>query len=127
MTLLSIDLDFFKAINDQHGHAVGDQVLVHAARSTVSALREIDHVARFGGEEFIVLLPQTTLERARTVAQRIQARLCAASDNDLPSYTVSIGIACQSAPDESMEAVMARADAALYKAKAAGRDRYEVA
>jgi len=126
MTLLSIDLDFFKAINDQHGHAVGDQVLVHAARTTVSALREIDHVARFGGEEFIVLLPQTTQERARTVAQRIQSLLCA-SANDLPSYTVSIGIACQSIPDESMEAVMARADAALYKAKAAGRDRYEVA
>ena len=126
MSLLSIDLDFFKAINDSYGHAVGDQVLVHAARTTVSALREIDHVARFGGEEFIVLLPQTTLERARTVAQRIQSLLCA-SDNDLPAYTVSIGIACQSMPDESMEAVMARADAALYRAKAAGRDRYEVA
>jgi diguanylate cyclase (GGDEF)-like protein len=125
MTLLSIDLDFFKAINDQHGHAVGDQVLVHAARATVAALREIDHVARFGGEEFIVLLPQTALERARTVAQRIQSLLCATSD--LPSYTVSIGIACQLMPDEDMEAVMARADAALYKAKAAGRDRYEVA
>ncbi len=127
MTLLSIDLDFFKAINDKYGHAVGDQVLVHTARTTVSALREIDHVARFGGEEFIVLLPQTTQERAQTVAERIQSLRCAASDSELPAYTVSIGIACQSMPDESMEAVMARADAALYKAKALGRDRYEVA
>jgi diguanylate cyclase (GGDEF)-like protein len=127
MTLLSIDLDFFKAINDRYGHAVGDQVLVHAARTTVSALREIDHVARFGGEEFIVLLPQTTSERALAAAQRIQSLLCAARDDEVPAYTVSIGIASQLAPNDSMETVMARADAALYKAKAAGRDRYEVA
>jgi diguanylate cyclase (GGDEF)-like protein len=127
MTLLSIDLDFFKAINDKYGHAVGDQVLVHAARSTVSALREIDHVARFGGEEFIVLLPETTAERALVVAQRIQALLCASRGDEVPAYTVSIGIACQSAPDEGMEKVMARADTALYRAKAAGRDRSEVA
>jgi diguanylate cyclase (GGDEF)-like protein len=127
MTLLSIDLDFFKAINDRYGHAVGDQVLVHAARTTVTALREIDHVARFGGEEFIVLLPQTTAERASAAAQRIQALLCAARGDDVPAYTVSIGIASQLASNDSMEAVMARADAALYRAKAAGRDRYEVA
>jgi len=127
MTLLSIDLDFFKAINDRYGHAVGDQVLVHAARTTVSALREIDHVARFGGEEFIVLLPQTTAERALAVAQRIQALLRAPRGDAVPAYTVSIGIACQQQPDDGMEAVMARADAALYRAKAAGRDRCEVA
>jgi diguanylate cyclase (GGDEF)-like protein len=127
MTLLSIDLDFFKAINDRYGHAVGDQVLVHAARTTVSALREIDHVARFGGEEFIVLLPQTTAERALAVAQRIQALLRVPRGDAVPAYTVSIGIACQQQPDDGMETVMARADAALYRAKAAGRDRCEVA
>lgn len=127
ISLLSIDLDYFKAINDQHGHAVGDQVLVHAARTTVSALREIDHVARFGGEEFIVLLSATTAERAKAMAQRIQALLLAARGGDVPDYTVSIGIASQQAPDESLEALMARADAALYRAKAAGRDRSEAA
>jgi len=127
ISLLSIDLDFFKAINDQHGHAVGDQVLVHAARTTVSALREIDHVARFGGEEFIVLLSGTTAERAKATALRIQALLLAARGGDLPDYTVSIGIASQQAPEESLEALMARADAALYRAKAAGRDRSEAA
>ena len=125
ISLLSIDLDYFKAINDQHGHAVGDQVLVHAARTTISALREIDHVARFGGEEFIVLLSRTTAERAKAMAQRIHASLFAARGGDVPDYTVSIGIASQQAPDESLEALMARADAALYRAKAAGRDRSE--
>jgi diguanylate cyclase (GGDEF)-like protein len=129
IALLSIDLDYFKAINDQHGHAVGDQVLVHAARTTISALREIDHVARFGGEEFIVLLSRTTAERAKAMAQRIQASLLAArgGSGGVPDYTVSIGIASQQAPDESLEALMARADAALYRAKAGGRDRSEVA
>lgn len=127
ISLLSIDLDYFKAINDQHGHAVGDQVLVHAARTTISALREIDHVARFGGEEFIVLLSGITVEQAKATAQRIQATLLAARSGDVPDYTVSIGIASQQAPDESLEALMARADAALYRAKAAGRDRSEVA
>jgi len=126
-SLLSIDLDYFKAINDQHGHAVGDQVLVHAARTTISALREIDHVARFGGEEFIVLLSGATVERAKAMAQRIQALLLAARGGDVPDYTVSIGIASQQTPDESLEALMARADAALYRAKAAGRDRSELA
>ena len=127
MTLLSIDLDHFKAINDQHGHAVGDQVLVHAARTTVSALREIDHVARFGGEEFIVLLSGATAEQAKPMAQRVRALLFETRGGDLPHYTVSIGIASQQAPDESLEALMARADAALYRAKAAGRDRSEAA
>jgi diguanylate cyclase (GGDEF)-like protein len=129
LALLSIDLDYFKAINDQHGHAVGDQVLVHAARTTISALREIDHVARFGGEEFIVLLSRTTAERAKAMAQRIQASLLAArgGSGGVPDYTVSIGIASQQAPDESLEALMARADAALYRAKAGGRNRSEVA
>jgi diguanylate cyclase (GGDEF)-like protein len=127
MTLLSIDLDYFKAINDQHGHAVGDRVLVHAARTTVSALREIDHVARFGGEEFIVLLSRTTADQAKAMAQRIRESLLAARGDNVPEYTVSIGIATQTAPDESLEALMARADAALYRAKAGGRDRSEAA
>jgi diguanylate cyclase (GGDEF)-like protein len=127
MSLLSIDLDFFKAINDRYGHAVGDQVLVHAAHTCTSALREIDHVARFGGEEFIVLLPLTGSERALAVAQRIQALLSVPRDDTLPAYTVSVGIASQRAPDEGMDALMARADAALYRAKAGGRNRCEVA
>ena len=125
VSLPSIDLDYFKAINDRHGHAAGGQVLVHAARTTILAVREIDHVARFGGEEFIVLLSGTTAERAKATALRIQALLLAARGGDLPDYTVSIGIASQQAPDESLEALMARADTALYRAEAAGRNRSE--
>jgi diguanylate cyclase (GGDEF)-like protein len=125
--LLSIDLDYFKAINDQYRHAVGDQVLEYAARTIVSTVREIDHVAHFGGEEFIVLLSRTMAEQAKPMAERIQASLFAARTGDLPGYTVSIGVASQQAPGESLEALMARADAALYRAKAAGRDRSEAA
>jgi diguanylate cyclase (GGDEF)-like protein len=126
MALMSIDLDHFKSVNDRFGHGVGDRVLVHAADKIGKALRATDHVARFGGEEFVVLLPETTLERSLLVAARIQASLRDASTLGLPPYTISIGIASQFAPDEILEDVLARADAALYRAKAGGRNRIEV-
>lgn len=126
LTLLSIDLDHFKAINDQYGHAVGDRVLIHVACQIGEVLRESDCVARFGGEEFIVLLPDTPVARALLVAARIRESLRADSEH-LPAYTVSIGVACQVAPEETLEGVLARADAALYRAKANGRDRVELA
>jgi diguanylate cyclase (GGDEF)-like protein len=126
MALMSIDLDHFKSVNDRFGHGVGDRVLVHAADKIGKALRATDHVARFGGEEFVVLLPETTLERSLLVAARIQASLRDASTLGLPPYTISIGIASQLAPDEILEDVLARADAALYRAKAGGRNRIEV-
>ena len=132
MTMLSIDLDFFKAINDRYGHTTGDRVLVDVADVIGKALRVTDHVARFGGEEFIVLLPNTGMERARSVAERIQSllrapRADAAADCALPSYTVSIGIACQMDAEEDLDCMLMRADKALYSAKERGRDRIEVA
>ncbi|HAT33647.1 MAG TPA: GGDEF domain-containing protein [Janthinobacterium sp.] len=127
LTLLSIDLDHFKAINDRYGHGMGDRVLVQVARKIGHALRESDDVARFGGEEFIVLLPDTRVERALLVASRIQASLRQAAGEQLPAYTVSIGIACQLDPQETLDGVLARADAALYRAKANGRNRVELA
>lgn len=133
MTVMSIDLDFFKAINDRYGHATGDRVLIDVAGVIGKALRVTDHVARFGGEEFIVLLPDTGLERARSVAERIQTvlrapRLDAASvAGVLPPYTVSIGIACQLDAEEDLDCILMRADKALYSAKERGRDRIEVA
>jgi diguanylate cyclase (GGDEF)-like protein len=126
MTLLSIDLDLFKRINDQYGHSMGDRVLMHVAQISCGALREIDYVARFGGEEFVVLLPETTMERATLVAARIQASVREARQGDLPPYTVSIGVACQISADEALDSLLARADAALYRAKANGRDRTEI-
>jgi diguanylate cyclase (GGDEF)-like protein len=127
MTMLSIDLDYFKKINDCYGHAAGDRVLVDVAEVIGKALRVSDHVARFGGEEFIVLLPNTGLDRARHIAERIQAALREPRGQRLPAYTVSIGIASQTSPDEDLDGILMRADQALYRAKELGRDRIEVA
>ena len=128
LALMSIDLDFFKAINDRHGHATGDRVLVDVAGVIGGALRDSDAVARFGGEEFVVLLPDTPQARAELVAQRIQHALRQPrSEPGLPAYTLSIGIACQATQDETLDSLLLRSDKALYRAKQLGRDRIEVA
>jgi len=132
MAMLSIDIDFFKKINDCHGHVMGDRVLVDVAGVIGKALRLTDHVARFGGEEFIVLLPDTGLERARAVAERIQSvlrspRTEVQASPPLPAYTVSIGIASQLDPNEDLDSLLQRADRALYRAKENGRNRIEIA
>ena len=128
LALMSIDLDFFKAINDRHGHAMGDRVLVDVAGVMRGVLRDSDAVARFGGEEFVVLLPESQQARAELLAQRIQAALRQPRpDASLPHYTLSIGIACQVAEDESLDSMLQRSDRALYRAKQLGRNRVEVA
>ena len=124
LALMAIDLDHFKAVNDKHGHIEGDRVLVKVAGVICRSLRENDSVARFGGEEFIVLLPDTSLARAQQVAERIQAQLGMAEQ---PCCTVSIGIASHAPGDESLDSLLARADAALYRAKENGRNRVEIA
>jgi len=126
MTLMCFDLDHFKLINDRFGHASGDRVLVRVAREIRNALRESDHVARFGGEEFVVLLPDTVTERALLVAERIRSALHTDSGEPLPPHTVSIGIACQQTAQETLESMLERADSALFRAKANGRDRIEL-
>jgi diguanylate cyclase (GGDEF)-like protein len=126
MTMLNIDIDHFKKINDNFGHAVGDCVLVDIAQMIAKALRASDHVARFGGEEFVVLLPATGLERGLHIAERIQLMLRTVRP-EVPPYTVSIGVACQSSAEEGLDALLIRADKALYCAKEKGRNRYEVA
>ncbi|WP_338770527.1 GGDEF domain-containing protein [Massilia sp. METH4] len=125
LALLAVDLDYFKKINDRYGHAEGDRVLVSVAQMIGSALRESDVLARFGGEEFIVLLPDTDLKRAIGVAQRVQRLLRDACTGELPSCTASIGVSVQTDPEESLEALVSRADEALYRAKENGRDRIE--
>ncbi|NYE64151.1 diguanylate cyclase (GGDEF)-like protein [Duganella sp. 1224] len=126
MTMLNIDIDYFKRINDNFGHAIGDCVLVDMAQMIAKALRASDHVARFGGEEFVVLLPATGLDRGLHIAERIQAALKTVRP-EVPPYTVSIGVACQTSADESLDSLLIRADKALYCAKEKGRNRYEVA
>lgn len=125
LSLLAIDLDFFKRVNDLHGHAEGDRVLVEVARMVASVLRESDYVARFGGEEFMVLLPDTDLALAVAVAERIQGMLRSECSSERPACTASIGVAWQDDPLEGMKDLLDRGDQALYRAKANGRDRIE--
>lgn len=126
MALLLLDVDHFKTINDTHGHQMGDRVLVDLVERIASLLRRPDQLARFGGEEFVLLLPETSQEEAVTVAERILAKV-AAPQEGLPPITVSIGVATNRPDEEQIDALLARADKALYKAKDEGRNRIEVA
>ena len=128
LSVLMIDLDHFKQINDQHGHATGDAVLRNFALAVSDPLRASDLAARIGGEEFAVLLPDTGPEGAEQAARRILETVRA---QHLPAegaairYTVSIGTASLQARDDSYDSLLSRADHALYEAKAAGRDRLQ--
>ena len=124
MAILGLDLDQFKAINDVHGHQAGDQVLIRFVDRVSAQLRRGDQLSRFGGEEFVVLLPETELPEARQVAERIRA----ACENDpvTPNCTVSIGATACLPETDTVDTLLARADAAMYRAKAAGRNRVEV-
>jgi diguanylate cyclase (GGDEF)-like protein len=118
--LMMVDLDHFKAVNDTHGHQHGDRVLVHFAECARAALRRADRLGRYGGEEFLALLPGTTLEAAQPVAARIHAALQAGHPLDCQ---LSIGATAWRGPGDSLDAMLARADAALYQAKAQGRNQ----
>ncbi|MFW6106597.1 MAG: diguanylate cyclase [bacterium] len=120
------DLDHYKQINDSRGHVVGDELLVLAADVIRSSLRASDMAARYGGDEFVLLLPHTDVARAVAVCERIRDELtqrAAARDDLQRRLTLSVGIASLKAdrPDEA-DALVAMADAALYEAKARGRD-----
>jgi diguanylate cyclase (GGDEF)-like protein len=118
--LMMVDLDHFKAVNDTHGHQHGDRVLVHFAECARAALRRADRLGRYGGEEFLALLPGTTLEAAQPVAARVHAALQAGHPLDCQ---LSIGATAWRGPGDSLDAMLARADAALYQAKAQGRNQ----
>ena len=127
-----VDLDRFKHVNDRYGHAAGDRVLSSFTRICREEIRqEIDVFARFGGDEFVILFPETDPERARSIMERIRATLSERPfDFDGTSFalTMSVGIA-SSGPEsgsESVDAILARADKALYGAKEGGRNRVEV-
>lgn len=125
MALLIMDLDHFKQVNDTHGHQRGDRVLVDFVRKVNTLLRRPDQLGRFGGEEFVVLLPETSLSEALSVAERIRSA-CAAADTE-PCCTVSIGVATNSQGNDTVDSLIARADAAMYRAKTKGRNRVETA
>ena len=122
---LMIDIDLFKRVNDTYGHPTGDRVLQHVAQAITQSVRPSDLVFRFGGEEFLVLLPDVDHTTALTAAERIRSRI-AHPAKECPDVTVSVGVARRHA-GEDHEALVARADLALYQAKSNGRDRIEVA
>ena len=121
-----VDLDHFKAVNDRFGHAVGDQVLSVIAQRMLFGLRKVDQLGRIGGEEFLAYSPQTDLEGVRALAERLRKHVAMDAVSGLPvndRVTVSIGLATWEGPEDSTENLLARADQALYRAKAEGRDR----
>lgn len=126
-SLMLLDVDFFKKINDQYGHAGGDEVLRRLSRVLSDLLREVDSPARLGGEEFVVLMPETPLEGARLVAERVRAGMEATvvelGDGRLIRFTVSIGLAHWADGEDDIDVPLHRADEALYRAKAGGRNQ----
>ncbi len=119
LSVALVDIDRFKEFNDHYGHAAGDRLLKQAASSWSSQIREMDLIARHGGEEFAVLLPGARAADATSVVERVRSSAPA-------GITISGGVA-QRQPGESPEALLARADAAMYRAKREGRDAIRVA
>lgn len=127
LSVVVIDIDKFKRVNDTFGHATGDQVIRATAACLASEIRECDVLARIGGEEFVVLLPETSLEGSMALAERLRTAI-AALHVETPTahrvtWTVSCGVTEVSETDEAFEAVLHRADACLYSAKGTGRNR----
>jgi diguanylate cyclase (GGDEF)-like protein len=126
LCLMMIDVDHFKNYNDEHGHLAGDRVLVSVGESIRKPLRPNDLVARFGGEEFSVLLPETGLDNALAIAERLRERVNMTDPGEMdgkkiPGATVSIGIAEYRSGD-TLETMIAAADVAMYHAKKKGRN-----
>ena len=122
-----LDIDHFKKANDEHGHLAGDAVLREVAHLLRGALRTVDSVGRYGGEEFLVLLPQTPPDEARRTGERIRQQIgdhvFRVGTREL-RVTVSVGVATwESGSPQSAEALIREADQALYRAKEAGRNR----
>ncbi len=124
-----LDLDNFKKLNDTHGHAAGDEALIHVVRIVKQTLRSIDVIARYGGEEFLIVMPETSLEEAAKAMTRVQRELTThfftANDQRL-FITFSAGVALR-APHEAQDSVVKRADKAMYEAKKTGKNRVIVA
>ncbi len=124
LSLVLLDIDHFKQVNDRYGHQAGDRVLAGAVAAMRGELRVNDRLGRYGGEEFVILLPSTDAEAARASAERVRVALAAhAPEPGIPPCTASLGLAWAQPGDTSLDALLARADEALYRAKANGRNR----
>lgn len=128
LAAITSDIDFFKKVNDTYGHHIGDLVIKDFTNRAAPLLRLPDIFARFGGEEFVILLPDTGLKEAKQVAERIRHVIEQRPDKALPPYTVSLGVAVRQGKETrfpDVAALLAEADAALYRAKQNGRNRVE--
>ncbi|HEV2513362.1 sensor domain-containing diguanylate cyclase [Bosea sp. (in: a-proteobacteria)] len=123
VSVIMIDLDHFKRLNDQYGHAKGDAVLRDSAAAIINQLRETDIACRYGGEELIVVLPNCGLDMAAQKAERIRASIEALSEPNGAQVSASLGVACVPATSNSSRDLLAHSDAALYRAKQEGRNR----
>ena len=129
LSLIALDIDHFKGINDRHGHAIGDSVLKRFCEICRGALRDSDLLARLGGEEFGVILPETPLDGALVLAERLCQAVSRApllADGLHLCYTVSAGVTALACHDSCIDESLRRADEALYHAKRMGRNRVEV-
>lgn len=128
ISIAMLDIDYFKSVNDAHGHGMGDIVLREVAARIKKSVRTVDVVARFGGEEFVVLMLETDLNEACQVAERVRRAI---ADNPIEnngivlSVTLSLGVAEMSETTKNLHELLKCADKALYKAKANGRNRVE--
>jgi two-component system cell cycle response regulator len=128
LTLLVLDIDYFKAINDTHGHDAGDDVLREFATRVKKSIRGIDLACRYGGEEFVIVMPETVQAVAALVAERIRRRIAGepfAIDSGAKAInvTLSIGLAALASNEDTGASILKRADQALYRAKRDGRNR----
>lgn len=123
-SIIFVDVDHFKFVNDHHGHQLGDQVLIAIAHLLKGEAREVDVVGRWGGEEFLIVCPNTDTQQALILAERLRSMIAMHSFPSVKNKTCSFGVATIR-PEETIASLLSRADAALYRAKANGRDRVE--
>ena len=130
LSVIMCDIDRFKGVNDTHGHAVGDLVIQATARALQSQVREYDFVGRYGGEEFIILVPGCDTGEARAIAERVRARVEAepiVTEKESLQVTASFGLASTAVAGLDAATLIQAADDALYRAKTSGRNRVEAA
>jgi diguanylate cyclase (GGDEF)-like protein len=123
LSIIMADLDKFKTVNDTYGHTAGDRVLKSVGLFLRESIRDVDSIARFGGEEFVMFLPETSKEAAYTLADRLRLGVSEIDMGNLPAITISLGISTFPEDGKSLNELLDRADAALYKAKASGRNQ----
>jgi diguanylate cyclase (GGDEF)-like protein len=126
VSMLAIDIDHFKTLNDGYGHAAGDDALRYVATELAGATRAVDAVARLGGDEFVVILPGATADEARAVAKRLRESVRAGDGGRTPPVTLSIGVATQPPSGDSIETLWHHADLAMYEAKRAGGNEIRI-